>query len=267
MRMANWHASNRISRNTCFAAAGVHRRTCRGHGARAAADVRLRIYSDAYARASPKRWKRTFRRSRSCSAKRISTDLAAEYIATHDSRFSSIRYYGDELAQFLASSRAIARCRSSPISRAGNGRWRRVRRRGCGRGRARALANKSPGDWATMRLTFHPSVRVAGVRWNAPQIWKAVIEDSGTPAAPRSRAKPCSWLLWRHDLKEFFRPSTPPEEDALAAALCRRNIRRRLRGAVRARSGRRSARRAPPHTCAPGSRAAIDHRPVADQVR
>ena len=54
--------------------------------------------------------------------------------------------------------------------------------------------------------------------WNAPQIWKATTTRAPRPAAAVSR-EPVSWLLWRHQMKEYFRSLAAPEEDALATAL------------------------------------------------
>ena len=69
-----------------------------------------------------------------------------------------------------------------------------------------------------MRLTFHPSVHVLEFAWNAPQIWKAITTGAERPVAAVSR-EPMSWLLWRHQLKEYFRSLGAAEEDALATAL------------------------------------------------
>ena len=83
---------------------------------------------------------------------------------------------------------------------------------------ARAVQGKAPAEWATMRLSFHPSVHVLEFAWNAPQIWKAILDRAARPSAAVSR-EPLSWLLWRHEMKENFRSLAAPEEDALATAL------------------------------------------------
>src|SRR5262249_21400468 len=147
------------------------------------------------------------------------TRLAAEYIATHDSRFASIRYYGDELAQFLATE---PRYRPVPLL-ADLARWEWTMAAAFDAADAdpitpHALHGKPPQETATMRLTFLPSVHVLEFAWNAPQIWRSVMDRTPRPAAAVSR-EPLSWLLWRHDTKEYFRSLAPPEEDALATAL------------------------------------------------
>ncbi len=55
--------------------------------------------------------------------------------------------------------------------------------------------------------------------WNAPQIWKATMERCPAPDGGRLPREPLSWLLWRHEMKEYFRSLAAPEEDALATAL------------------------------------------------
>ena len=181
--------------------------------------TRLRIYSDAYYSRLTEALEANFPALAELVGERDFARLAAEYIATHDSRFASIRYYGDELAQFLATE---PRYRPVPLL-ADLARWEWTMAAVFDAEDAdtvdvRAVSAKSPAEWATMRLTFHPSVHVLEFAWNAPQIWKAINDDSARPAAAVSR-EPMSWLLWRHNLREFFRALNAPEEDALATAL------------------------------------------------
>ncbi len=159
--------------------------------------------------------------------------LAAEYIATHDSRFASIRYYGDELAQFLATE---PRYRPVPLL-ADLARWEWTMAAVFDAADAdpidaRAVQSKSPAEWATMRLTFHPSVHVLEFAWNAPQIWKAMIDNAPRPPAAVSREP------------VLVAPVAPPDEGILPLSrrprggrpghrALRRNVRRRLRRALR----------------------------------
>jgi len=181
--------------------------------------TRLRIYSDAYYSRLTEALASNFPALAALIGEKDFDRLAAQYIATHDSRFASLRYYGDELAQFLATE---PRYRPVPLL-ADLARWEWTMAAVFDASDAdpidaRALSGKAPADWATMRLTFHPSVHVLEFAWNAPQIWKAVIEGSARPAAAVSR-EPVSWLLWRYDMKERYRSLSSPEEDALATAL------------------------------------------------
>jgi hypothetical protein len=181
--------------------------------------TRLRIYSDAYYSRLTEALGSNFPALAELIGEKDFERLAAQYIATHDSRFASIRYYGDELAQFLATE---PRYRPVPLL-ADLARWEWTMAAVFDASDAepvgsRALSGKAPQDWATMRLTFHPSVHVLEFAWNAPQIWKAVMDGATRPAAAVSR-EPVSWLLWRYEMKERYRSLGPAEEDALATAL------------------------------------------------
>jgi hypothetical protein len=181
--------------------------------------TRLRIYSDAYYSRLTEALASNFPALAELIGEKDFERLAAQYIATHDSRFASIRYYGDELAQFLATE---PRYRPMPLL-ADLARWEWTMAAVFDAADADpvdagALSGKAPVDWATMRLTFHPSVHVLESAWNAPQIWKAVMEGSARPAAAVSR-EPVSWLLWRQEMKERYRALGSAEEDALATAL------------------------------------------------
>jgi hypothetical protein len=181
--------------------------------------TRLRVYSDAYYSRLTEALAANFPALAELLGEKDFNRLAAEYIATHDSRFASIRYYGDELAQFLATE---PRYRPVPLL-ADLARWEWTMAAVFDSADAdpidaRALSGKAPAEWATMRLTFHPSVHVLEFAWNAPQIWKAINDGTARPAAAVAR-EPASWLLWRHRLKEYFRSLGAAEEDALATAL------------------------------------------------
>jgi len=181
--------------------------------------TRLRIYSDSYYARLTAALRANYPALAHFLGKRDFGRLAVEYITTHDSRFHSIRYYGDELPQYLATE---PRYRPMPVL-ADLARWEWTMAAVYDAADAQVvdgteLVDRSPADWAAMRLTFHPSVHVLEFAWNAPQIWKAVIEGAETPAAAVSR-EPTSWLLWRHHLQEFHRPLDSAEEDALATAL------------------------------------------------
>lgn len=180
--------------------------------------------------------------------------LAAAYIRTHDSPFFSIRYYGNALSGFLATEPDYA---AAPVL-AELARWEWAMTEVFDAPDAEPigvsdLAHVAPEDWAELRFEWHPSVRRLALSWNAPQIWKAVSEKGSSahagdeaggdglnadePGADESAAgesmtdaassevpsvvfnpEPVEWLLWRHDLRTFFRSLQPGEMTALTAA-------------------------------------------------
>jgi hypothetical protein len=143
--------------------------------------------------------------------------LASEYVRTHDSPFFSIRYYGDELASFLAVHEDYA---GAPLL-AELARWEWAMTAVFDAADAQplahaALASVPPEHWAQLRFQWHPSVTRLTLHWNAPQIWQALTGDHARPAAAYS-TEPTQWLLWRQELTTYFRSLTDTEAAALDA--------------------------------------------------
>ena len=144
--------------------------------------------------------------------------LADDYVRTHDSPFFSIRYYGDALAQFLATQEDYV---AAPVL-AELARWEWAMTAVFDAADAaplghEALARIPPPQWAQLRFTWHPSVQRLALSWNVPQQWQALTADVERPAAALC-AKPVQWLLWRQELTTRFRSLQQTEAAALDAA-------------------------------------------------
>ena len=144
--------------------------------------------------------------------------LGAKYVRTHDSPYFSIRHYGEALADFLGSdgdyadvpllaelarwewqlSEVFDAADAEPLSAAG-------------------LARIAAADWAELRFTWHPSARRLALAWNAPQLWKALTEETERPELS-VLATPVEWLAWRSALKTYFRSLEPLEAKVIDAA-------------------------------------------------
>jgi hypothetical protein len=145
-------------------------------------------------------------------------ELAQEYIASHDSRSFSIRYYGHALAHFLVTEPGY-----KPVQfLADVAQWEWMMAEVFDSADAdpitvSALAGRQPAEWSLLRFTFHPSVRMMSLAWNAPQMWKALMDDAELPRA-RVERLPVPWLLWRNELRVLFRPLSEAEQQALSGA-------------------------------------------------
>ena len=144
--------------------------------------------------------------------------LGTAYVHSHDSPFFSIRYYGNALADFLATDPAYA---GAPVL-AELARWEWAMSEVFDAADAdpigtEALARVAPEQWAQLRFEWHPCVRRLALTWNAPQIWKAVSDDAEPPEVELS-AEPVEWLLWRQELRTYFRSLHPGEVTAFEAA-------------------------------------------------
>jgi hypothetical protein len=144
--------------------------------------------------------------------------LAAQYVATHESTFFSVRYYGHELADFLAADAEYAK---APLL-AELAQWEWAMADAFDAADAEpidsgAFAQLAPEDWAELRFEWSPSVQLLALEWNVPELWKAVTEDMERPE-PSLSPQPASWLIWRRELQIFFRPVAAEEAAVIAAS-------------------------------------------------
>jgi hypothetical protein len=176
-------------------------------------ETRLRIYGDAYRARLIEGLGSNF----PMLAKLLGPDdfatVANDYITAHDSQSFSIRWYGHELAQFLATAPDYSDL--GLLADLAKWEWAMTETFDAADAEplsVEALSRVPPDQWAGLRFEWHPSVRLLTLHWNAPQIWSALSKDVDRPAAAVSEL-PESWLLWRQDLQTFFR--SVPEDEAV----------------------------------------------------
>jgi hypothetical protein len=145
--------------------------------------------------------------------------LGEAYVAAHPSVFRSIRWYGGELADFLARCPPFG---DEPIlAEVALLEWTLAEvfdaQDAKGLQRA-ALAAVAPSAWGDLTFQFHPSLRRLEFSWNTAAVWKAMSADE-TPPRPEPGVAPVPWLLWRQNLQNYFRSMSGAESAALDAAL------------------------------------------------
>lgn len=144
------------------------------------------------------------------------------YVVAHPSKHFSIRWFGDKLADHLASTApwsgtpalaelarlewalagAFDSADATPIA-------------------IETVAAIAPDDWPSLRFAFHPSLQVIDFAWTVPELWNAMNagEDGDAPAR---RDTPIPFAVWRHDQgdarQNFFRSLDPAEAWMLAEA-------------------------------------------------
>jgi hypothetical protein len=145
--------------------------------------------------------------------------LGARYVRAHDSRHFSIRNYGDALETFLAEHADYAEV--PLLAELARWEWTLCAVFDAADAKplaAAALARVAPADWARLRFSWHPSLTRLALRWNVPQLWKALLEKATRPELVVV-AEPVEWLLWRQDLRSCYRSLEPGEAAALDAAV------------------------------------------------
>lgn len=75
-----------------------------------------------------------------------------------------------------------------------------------------------PEQWDSLVFQFHPSLQILHLHWNVPQIWKAVDEEL-EPIAMEQHDDGVNWLIWRQDLRTWFRSLEVDEAFSLASML------------------------------------------------
>lgn len=145
--------------------------------------------------------------------------LGGSFVAQYPSVYRSIRWYGAELAQFLAENSPYEE--QPALSEVALLEWTLAEVFDAADSAVierSVLAALPPDAWGELQFEFHPSVRRLQLLWNAVPVWQAMSRDE-TPPDPLCAAAPVPWVLWRKDLQNFFRSLDCAEAGALDAAL------------------------------------------------
>lgn len=172
---------------------------------------RTAIYVDAYRSRLSEALRDSFPALHTLLGDHAFGELAAAYICAHPSRHFSIRYFGDQLAEFLTEEAfyqqqpvlaQMARFEwtlrdifDAPDARAAN---------------AGELEQLDPLQWGTLQFSAHPALRRLDLTWNVPALWKA-IDAQEPPLRPVCQSEAVAWIIWRKDLQSFFL-SIPSDE-------------------------------------------------------
>lgn len=144
--------------------------------------------------------------------------MMREFVAAHPSRHANLRWYGGELARFLARSpRWGRRPLLADMARFEWALGLSFDAADAPLATAEQVAQVPAGRWPEMRLELHPSVRTLRLRSNAPQVWRSASKGR-KPAAAAMRRRPVGWLVWRKEHEPFYRVLPPEEAWALGAA-------------------------------------------------
>jgi len=145
-------------------------------------------------------------------------ELGLAYLTAHPSTHFSIRYFGHELARFLAADKTY--CDRLFLSEMAQFEWAMTEAFDAPDStlvRLEDVAAMAPEAWPGLRFQMQDSVRRLNLEWNMPVVWKA-IDAEQVPEEPQRNEYPKSWLLWRQDLKTYFRSLSVDEAWALDAA-------------------------------------------------
>ncbi|MBM0103634.1 putative DNA-binding domain-containing protein [Steroidobacter sp. S1-65] len=177
------------------------------------ASVRLGIYSEAYRLRLTDALASTLPRLQQLMGKEPFSATALEYIDLCPSSYPSIRWFGDQLPRLLRRSFpeqpwlaelatwewTIAAAFDGPDAEPAT---------------VATLAAVAPEQWPTLQFQFHPTVQCLQLQSNAPQLFKALTEET-LPPPPVALEQPQAWLIWREGLKTQYRSLEADEHAAL----------------------------------------------------
>jgi hypothetical protein len=180
---------------------------------------RLAIYRNAYQVRLIDALHETYAVLHSLLGDEVWVELGEAFVAEYPSSFRSIRWYGREMAEFLAGHEPFS---GEPVlaevallewtlSEVFDSRDAEALERS-------ALSTIDPAEWAFLKLEFHPSLRRLEFNWNTAAVWKAMSLDE-TPPRPERASAAVPWLLWRKELQNYFRSMNAVEAAAIDAAL------------------------------------------------
>ncbi len=145
--------------------------------------------------------------------------VARAYIAAHPSRHPSVRWFGKELADFMASKapydRAPAAVEMARFEWALGEAWDSPDASPIS---ADALIALPPEAWESLSFTALPSLRRLTLAFEAPQAWQRRDDVEPGNLEVASAPEPRGWAIWRPDLTSKFR-SLEADEAVLLDAL------------------------------------------------
>jgi len=181
--------------------------------------ARLEIYRAAYVNRLIEALRATYLKLHQILGDEVFASMASKFVSSHASATRSIRWYGGQLPAFLA--RTTPYSDQPVLAELARFEWALADVFDAADASAltrAAIGELDPGLWGNLRFNFHASVRTVNLDWNAVAVWQAVDAGEAVPT-PAKSAQSATWLLWRHELKNYFRSLQPVEQTALAWAM------------------------------------------------
>lgn len=174
-------------------------------------ETRLGIYENAFIARLVEALADTYPALRNALGESDFFELTRAFAATSPPSHFSIRYFGCDLASFIATAMTGVKARVfSDLAR-----WEWALSEAFDAADAVALtqadlAHIEPEQWGRLQFRLSPSLRRLCLRSNAVQWWRAASQTAHRPTRWRS-ATPTEWALWRSQLTTYFR-SLPDDE-------------------------------------------------------
>lgn len=182
-------------------------------------ETRLDIYAHAYRYRLIEALEDTFPALHTLLGDEDFFNLGIDYLDTWPSTHFSLRYFGHQMGHFLGVNQAYKE--QAVLSEMAQFEW--LLRSSFDAADTEALVidvlqQISPENWPGLRFAFHPSLQRLHLRFNVPQLWQ-VIDQQQTPIDIEENDFPIAWLIWRKDLRTYYRSMDVDEAWAMDAMI------------------------------------------------
>lgn len=143
--------------------------------------------------------------------------IACEYANAYPSEFRSIRWFGDQFADFLFQHQDY--CDYPHLAEIAEIEWTMslvFDSKDYPPFTLELLAKIPPEMWAEMKIQLHPSVHPLNLDWNSIAIWQDLIANR-EPSKPLENEFTVTWIFWRKNLDNQYCSLQPEDAFALDA--------------------------------------------------
>lgn len=181
----------------------------------ASAEERLGVYYEAYRLRLLEALQIDFPGLVALTTEEEFTALGLRYIDTHPSRHPSVRYFGREIAGFLAADENNER--QPYLAEMARFEWARglaFDAEDAALMRLEDFAAISGEDWPELTVKFNPALQRIRAEWNTGPIWRAVNADEPLPEPVRLET-PETLAVWRRGISLYWRSMDDIETSAI----------------------------------------------------
>lgn len=181
------------------------------------AKQRLDIYADGYFLRLLEIFAVDFPKLKKTMGERAFADLISDYLDAHPSCYFSVRYVGNKLSEFIATTPPY---HEQPVWRdMAIFEWALVNSADAPDAPVLTAADLSsiPAEqWSDMVITLHPSVEILALNEQVPVLWRAIEEDKRRPTRVLlEKAATTTFIVWRKEVQSYFLPQTLEEANLL----------------------------------------------------
>jgi hypothetical protein len=163
-------------------------------------DTQINVYADAYVLRLSEALRCNYPALHQALGDADFETMAQAYIDRHPSAHASIRWYGAALASFLREAQPW--CAVPVLSELAEFEWairHTIDAADAKRWTVEDMLSVPAEDWSELRFALHPSVSRLSLQWNAPQLMRALTDEtelaSVTSLIPA--VQPGHWLVYR----------------------------------------------------------------------